>query len=104
MLLIFYKEISLTILCLPFIAKKYLSNRLNENEGAKHKSKKNRSKYYTYCKKKKKAEPAEPREKFEFSLLTHEINVLTNWTILAVIRLEWFEHSPKLSWAAGSTY
>ena len=26
----------------------------------------------------KKAEPAEPREKFEFSLLTHEINVLTN--------------------------
>ena len=27
---------------------------------------------------KKKAEPAEPREKFEFSLLTHEINVLTN--------------------------
>ena len=24
-----------------------------------------------------------PREKFEFSLLTHEINVLTNWTILA---------------------
>jgi len=23
---------------------------------------------------------------------------------LAVIRLEWFEHSPKLSWAAGSTY
>lgn len=55
-------------------------------------------------KKGKKAEPAEPREKFEFSLLTHEINVLTNWTILAVIRLEWFEHSPKLSWAAGSTY
>ena len=29
-------------------------------------------------KKGKKAEPAEPREKFEFSLLTHEINVLTN--------------------------
>ena len=24
-----------------------------------------------------------PREKLEFSLLTHEINVLTNWTILA---------------------
>lgn len=24
-----------------------------------------------------------PREKFEFSFLMHEINVLTNWTILA---------------------
>jgi hypothetical protein len=25
-----------------------------------------------------------PREKVEFSLLMHEINVLTNWTILAL--------------------
>ena len=27
-----------------------------------------------------------PGEKFEFSFLMHEINVLTNWTILAYIR------------------
>ncbi len=38
-------------------------------------------------------------KKLEFSLLTHEINVLTN-CYLGSKALEWIEHSPKLSWAA----
>ena len=39
-----------------------------------------------------------PREKVEFSLLMHEINVLTNWTILALAYIGW------IPWFEQGTY
>ena len=41
-----------------------------------------------------------PGEKFEFPLLMHEINVLTNWTILAVYHLR----EDTLIWTGNSLF
>ena len=60
----------------------------------------------------------QPGEKFEFSLLMHEINVLTNWTILAkntqflliyilvlyIGWISWFEQETYCSTYSCSTY